>query len=615
MELPEGTPPPPPRSVPSDLGADVTIQEPGPVGIVWQKHTANPRGTARDFAVVKTVKAGGSAAMAGVRPFQTLMGINGMTVAPLEYSAVIEKIRETRPLRLTFAPLERAWLRAEVLFATPGPLGLKLEPATGDPRADGVKLKKVLPSSAHANNVELSAGMDLVAMRVGLAQPIQLNNMPYGACVAQLKVIARPLTLFFDPGDSHVATQSTAVGGADSNTRQKANAVPTWSRTSEEAVREALKQYGREPRLAPRVCEAFSNARYAPGSWGHELAVMHQQNELESFMASVNDSASGGSGEALVNNTRLNAAPVATPVADATLPSNGAAVGEFEARAMAAVVAEENFKALTLLENHTEEVLSRLLHVAQTELGRIHQAAAAKHSANAEALALWQERAERAETAEAAAREAAALAVPDTRQKRLAPSPRNPDDSALQERCEALQLRVDFYESRLREKEQSHRAELQMRDVLLQATELELKRAHSGTHDANCRDPSSISDALSEQQPQSPNRQPEAPQDFHQMDTSTSEQTVQNMRAVVDDPDSTGAAPIWPSFFKVELERLSEDQRHREAQIRAEALAQVKEERAAVEAKHASYEDVVERAYAQVLNVFAMPTFEQAGSH
>ena len=197
--------------------------------------------------------------------------------------------------------------------------------------------------------------------------------------------------------------------------------------------------------------------------------------------------------------------------------------------------------------------------------------------------------------------------MPDARQNHLNPSPRNADLSVLKERCDALQLRVDYYESRLREQEESHRAELQMRDVLLQATELELKRA-------NCRDPSSISDTLS-QHTRSPDRHPQASQEMHQMNICTSEHTVQSMGALVDDPDSPEAAPIWPSFFKVELERLSKDQRHREDQIRAKALAQVKEERAAVEAKHASYEDVVERAYAQVLNVFDMPKFEQTGSH
>jgi hypothetical protein len=102
-----------------------------------------------------------------------------------------------------------------------------------------------------------------------------------------------------------------------------------------------------------------------------------------------------------------------------------------------------------------------------------------------------------------------------------------------------------------------------------------------------------------------------------QIDTGTSAHAVHSIAAVVDDPGSTEVVPVvsWPSFFKLELERLSEDQRHREAQIRKEALAKVAEERAIVEAKHASYEDVVDSAYAQVLDVFNMPKFDQTESY
>eukprot|EP01043_Picozoa_sp_COSAG02_P105122 COSAG02_NODE_41127_length_398_cov_0.474916_1_plen_42_part_01 len=42
----------------------MTTRGPGERGIVWRKHTAAPRGKARDFAVVKSVNAGSSAANA-----------------------------------------------------------------------------------------------------------------------------------------------------------------------------------------------------------------------------------------------------------------------------------------------------------------------------------------------------------------------------------------------------------------------------------------------------------------------------------------------------------------------------------------------------------------------
>lgn len=336
-------------------------------------------------------------------------------------------------------------------------------------------------------------------MRVGLAPPIQLNELPYSDVVRNLKAAARPLTLFFDPGEMEAATQATA------STEDRS--VCSADSTSEDAARQA-------------------------------------------------------DGEA-------------------------AGVGELKARAVAAAVADENFKALTMLEDHTEAVLSRLLHVAQTELWRIRHEAAAKHAAHAEALALWQERAERAEAAETAAREAAALALADTRQSHRTPSTRNRDcparsdcdASALEEKCEALQLRVEYYESRLREKDERHQAELSMRDIVLRATELELQRAYGSARTT---------------QNSSANRHAPAGADPA-------------------DAEPTHTAPVLPSYFRLELERLGENHRQREAEIRSEAAAQLAEERAALDAKHARYEDVVDRAYAQVLSVYEMPKFNQRG--
>lgn len=328
-------------------------------------------------------------------------------------------------------------------------------------------------------------------MRVGLAPPIQLNDLPYSDVVRNLKAAARPLTLFFDPGEMEATTQATA----STEDRSACSA----DSTSEDAARQA-------------------------------------------------------DGEA-------------------------AGVGELKARAVAAAVADENLKALTMLEDHTEAVLSRLLHVAQTELWRIRHEAAAKHAAHAEALALWQERAERAEAAETAAREAAALALADTRQSNRTPSTRNRDASALEEKCEALQLRMEYYESRLRETDERHQAELSMRDIVLRATELELQRAYGSAR------------------------------------TTQNSSADRHAPAGADpaDVEPTHTAPVLPSYFRLELERLGENHRQREAEIRSEAAAQLAEERAALDAKHARYEDVVDRAYAQVLSVYEMPKFNQRG--
>lgn len=607
MELPEGTPP---TSV-GARGVVVTLREPGPLGIRWSKHTASPRGTPRDFAVVKSVTKGSSAATAGIRPFEVLMSINGMTVAPMDFDTLIQTIRKTRPLHLTFAPLERAWLRADVLFASPGPLGLKLEPASGDSRAPGARLKKVLPTSVLANRDELTAGMDLVAMRIGLQQPIQLNRMPYSEVVQRLKGASRPLTLFFDPTEvqTQVATQSAA---STTNTSScTTNAVPSWSRTTEEAVRAALGQHGQDAQLAPKVCEAFSNTQYHPGTWVSELASMHRQNELASFMASVSHFTSATAArrskdEGLLSTEVHNPVPAAKAVTDPTGPLVEPPVHEVETQAMVAVVAEENFKALTLLENYTEEVLSSMLHITETELERLRHEAAAKQSANAEALAIWQERAESAERAAAAVREVATLATSNTGQGTLTPCNR---DESLRERCKTLELRVEHLESRLREKEESHQAELHVRDILLRATELELARACGRTQREDSQDSSHASDtnSMPSQHPGRPNREPkEAAHKMRNIGTGILNQARQGVNEEV---------PTWPSFFKRELERLSEEQRHREDHIRAEALAQVAKERAVIEAKHASYEDVVERAYAQVLNIFDMPKLDQSRAH
>lgn len=196
--LPEGTPP----------GAgfhEVTLIQKGVLGMVWSTResggSSGPR--RKDVAVVvKAVKPGSPAAYAGVKPFEILIGINGESIAPLQFDSVIAKIKATRPLRLSFAPLEIAQMRAKVLWPVAGPLGLKLEPATGDPSGLGVRLKSVLPGSTHANTSELQiGGLELAAMRVGLDHvAVPLCTLSYRDAIAQLKGAGRPLTLYFEPG-------------------------------------------------------------------------------------------------------------------------------------------------------------------------------------------------------------------------------------------------------------------------------------------------------------------------------------------------------------------------------------------------------------------------------
>jgi hypothetical protein len=628
---------------------EMTISEWGPLGIVWQKHTASPRGTPMTFAVVKSVKPGGSAALAGVRPFETLTHINGATVAPLEFPDLIDTIRKTRPLRLSFAPLEHAWLRAELLFAAPGPLGLKLEPATGDPRAHGVRLKAITPTSPHASlttgvlqralvvqsaqSREVTPGMVLAGIRdhsTGGGPLAPLNSVTYTEAIATLKAASRPLTIYFDPATTSPATPQSAVttaGGAASSSRSgssngAAAKIPTWSPASEQAVRAFLHQHqGDQVELTSRVCEAFDSAQYPPKDWVQELMVMQGQGELVAFMASV---ASDGQQQpplkrqqeaapsvarapetaALVQASPAmvpprkegpstappSAASTATAAAAAVAPAAADAVAprsELEQRARAYAAADEHHKALSLLEDHTETVLGRLLQVAEAEVADIREKAAAKQSAEAAAAAAWQER---AETAEAAARSSASLAAEEKHQRsRRSSSERN---RSLEEICEALQLRVEYCESQLQEKDQAHQAELTTRDILLRATELELERAYKHAHAPH--DPATPASM--------PRLPPPLPQD--------AQQAKQEPEAAAAAAASTPPPP--PSFFKSELERMEKEQRRREEAVRSETLAMVAQERAEIDAKHKCYEDVVEEAYDQILKVFeGLPRFDE----
>jgi hypothetical protein len=84
--------------------------------------------------MVKAVQSGSVGAAAGLQPFDVLSVINGRSADSntTTYERVIALLRGARPLHLSFAG-EKAALRATVTFVSPGPLGLQLEPVTGNP--------------------------------------------------------------------------------------------------------------------------------------------------------------------------------------------------------------------------------------------------------------------------------------------------------------------------------------------------------------------------------------------------------------------------------------------------------------------------------------------------
>ena len=84
--------------------------------------------------MVKAVQSGSVGAAAGLQPFEVLSAINGRPADSntTTYEQAIGVLRGTRPLHLSFWG-EKASLRAIVTFVSPGPLGLQLEPVTGNP--------------------------------------------------------------------------------------------------------------------------------------------------------------------------------------------------------------------------------------------------------------------------------------------------------------------------------------------------------------------------------------------------------------------------------------------------------------------------------------------------
>ncbi len=197
-----------------------------------------------------------------LRPLLSLDAINGQSVDQLGFLNAIEKIRSTRPLRLSFAEkldsgdltaLERSMaedthvrkptkkLTAEdrlsvtvqngrlaklneavrrgqadsidrkqtsVLFVLPGPLGLKFTEAADGPAA---VLRDTTPGSPGAANPELKPGMRLVAYRVGNSPicDVPRKARSLAAVIAQLRAAKRPLLLTFEESSRLVALHQT----------------------------------------------------------------------------------------------------------------------------------------------------------------------------------------------------------------------------------------------------------------------------------------------------------------------------------------------------------------------------------------------------------------------
>jgi hypothetical protein len=116
---------------PGSATHDVTITQSGTMGVAWKQMTVANR---QSWPMVKAVKSDSVGAAAGIQPFEVLGALNGrsMDSATTPYDQAISMLRSTRPLHLSFMA-KKAAVRATVTFVSPEPLGLQLEPATGDP--------------------------------------------------------------------------------------------------------------------------------------------------------------------------------------------------------------------------------------------------------------------------------------------------------------------------------------------------------------------------------------------------------------------------------------------------------------------------------------------------
>eukprot|EP01046_Picozoa_sp_COSAG06_P009962 COSAG06_NODE_533_length_14542_cov_17.021325_6_plen_220_part_00 len=130
---------------------DVVITAGGKMGVAWKQMVVNMDSTRQaqnaaagspaagrsgrqHYPVVKSVQPGSVGAKAGIQPFEVLIGLNGQHAAAVDisYEQAIGMLRTTRPLKLSFME-EKAALKATVTFVKPGPLGLVLEPISGNP--------------------------------------------------------------------------------------------------------------------------------------------------------------------------------------------------------------------------------------------------------------------------------------------------------------------------------------------------------------------------------------------------------------------------------------------------------------------------------------------------
>jgi hypothetical protein len=130
---------------------DVLITQGGKMGVAWKQMVVNMDSTRQaqnaaagspaagrsgrqHYPVVKSVQPGSVGAKAGIQPFEVLIGLNDQHAAAVDisYEQAIGMLRTTRPLKLSFME-EKAALKATVTFVKPGPLGLVLEPISGNP--------------------------------------------------------------------------------------------------------------------------------------------------------------------------------------------------------------------------------------------------------------------------------------------------------------------------------------------------------------------------------------------------------------------------------------------------------------------------------------------------
>ena len=177
---------------------DVLITQGGKMGVAWKQMVVNMDSTRQaqnaaagspaagrsgrqHYPVVKSVQPGSVGAKAGIQPFEVLIGLNDQHAAAVDisYEQAIGMLRTTRPLKLSFME-EKAALKATVTFVKPGPLGLVLEPISGNPVSE---LR--------------CAALRCTALRpfASLAVPLSCHAMPWRSVAIPISLIALDLTI------------------------------------------------------------------------------------------------------------------------------------------------------------------------------------------------------------------------------------------------------------------------------------------------------------------------------------------------------------------------------------------------------------------------------------